>query len=1189
MWPLLLAVVTGTFNCSKQLTVITKGRFLVLDLDTPARVPNLRVTSNSSLFNSSVVITSQNPNYVIDGLSEWSLRFDTVDISSVSETSEQPSEVSHSYLIISVDVTVSGELVSFQSIHFYDVPDVCDAIIGKTVYQNAPIVDVVSMNNPVDVLVQSPRALAIVENNQVRLTLTPTTHDAPRGGLNFTSINNNIQNNDSKISIQVKTVTGVPIAQISEITLNEIVRNFDHCDYPPLMVLPYVQDYPGILSSRAFEVRPIEGRGPEDEMIVNYLNRVPLSSVHNIPINSNFNLYFIFSRANPDGILNTDISYSRVPPAIFTVDECSSIVSVADNDDNMVRLCLRPIDGDIVALNDTGIVKHVDFIPMQIDICRDPSHAHLRRLGHNRAVYVCAYEQRVRHSHLPRYSPTTVVYDTRITFMEISFSGINLSSVATIDEDSTTYHGIEIIALYPKGEENLMYYTYNGDLKCSNGVFKHVLVNGATLVTFSTIPISNTNLTLQSEVYLSVVECRVICSLNLYKSSAAPENTSDLQLEIASLALDIQSSYVVSSSAFRHYRVDSVSTVPSVRYTPSYAKDVFVMAVTVNTLDFLFRFVVVNTTNLLTVPFLQLGQTPIVSGVGPLVFVQDGATTYLFNLENLVIVEAASPSVTCHNTTSSASGPIIKHAYSIGGNAYYAKQYLSAMSTVFIIDTYTGADGYTVVYHDTVDRKQTFDTTCVFSKANLTTTTRYHALFPEAPAWCDTLNVSDIPLSPYLPGGSSTLQSNQVPSGDISLPGRETTTVMYFSSTRNHFCDGSSPLPLHEQMDETFFTSFTTRLPQSYLNCTLNEVQPMLGTPVSMLLLEMDVSTFYHGYPVCTVVNGQADPADLPFVSGVLELMSHLGRGFHGDITPVMLSCDYNRNYKSAQGNCTALSVCSASEYEAVAPTITTDRLCDTTRICILGQTYEITDATATSNRLCRRVIKTVPNSYITIGATLTSDNVFAPKTTSCECGDRYDSTANDDAPLGGSNNKSACVACPSGQTAFGSCTTPPCSQHSSAECVARSPPPPVDGKYSIYRNDSVDQLCDPRSYLRTCTVCFDQAQTPCTETEDTKCNALGSKDLPDDCSPNPCPPGTFASPNPTLGINQCLPFRQCPQGWIKQEGTCKQDRVCATVGSEHYIYQSILGSYIGVFIAVISRIILNSSSRISTANNNLF
>ena len=445
MWPLLLPLVTAAFNCAKQLPSLPDNRFLVFDLETPRSATNLRIISNTSQFNVDTIISSQNPYYVIDNVNEWNFRFDTIELTSVSETNNPPTEVSHNYLVISVNITLSGQHTTFRSVHYYDVADVCDAILGKKVYHNAPIVNVASINNPVDVLVQSPRMLTIVENNQIRTTLTPTTHDAPRGAINYTDAYR------TRVKIRANTTNEVPIAKISEIAWGSFKRNFDDCDYSPLLTLPYVQDYPGMLSSNFFEVNPVEGRGPDDEMVVNYLNSVPYAAVHNVPLSANLDLYFIFSGASANGILNTNITYVHEPPAIYAEGSCYSTVSVNDGAGNMVRLCLRLNQGDIVALNDTSLVDTVVSTSENQFYCSIED-LHLHRLGSNRAVYVCFIEN----------------YN-RVTYHEITPTGIDIASETVLQEDIIADENVVIVAFLPTSTDIVMYYTFNNDLKCISG------------------------------------------------------------------------------------------------------------------------------------------------------------------------------------------------------------------------------------------------------------------------------------------------------------------------------------------------------------------------------------------------------------------------------------------------------------------------------------------------------------------------------------------------------------------------------------------------------------------------------------------------------------------------------------------------------------------------------------------------
>lgn len=1186
MWPWLLPVVAGSIlRCDKPLTLQPGGDYLLFELVTPA-LHSLLVTTTASNYNGTLSFSSANPSFNLDGYAQWTIRADIFEIKSVSETTQPPSEATHKYLEVVANVSYAGAPYVVRSTHFFNVVDICAEIIGKSLYQNAPILTAVDTHNPVDVLVQSPAKVAIISAGQIQSILTPTHHDAPRGILNYSDDGGNT------VTIAVDDSNGVPINRIKEITsdlgrpVTVTLTGFDHV---PVMALPYVQNYPGMVTSSGFEDNPVQVYESGDEAVVNYLNSVPYSRVHNIPITATHHLYFLFTAANPDGLLGSGITHNRKPEAIYTPGDCSSVVSVTDGVGSMVRLCLRQIKNDIVALSDTGIIKTVEATLPTFDICSQYN-GHLRRSGHDKAVYVCTSSSSTvqsspstaEYDQDPDLFRSTVTYSGRVAFAEITIGGVQLSTQSQFEEDSNSDSPIHIVGVLPVFSEHALYYVHGQILKVNHVGITSNLDSEIVAVAISQIPKSDDDPTPDGDVLVSVVHCSPYCALTLYHSTQTPTVTSQLTTNwqdediIIGDVLIQQSNMPSDPTKLVHHRNNGVTTVPSVRLGSAGKYDVFVLPVVVDGQHNLARLMIDDALYRTSVPLLSLDSAPSMHSIGPLVVVRDNTVAYLFNLGTLVVVNATPPTELCHNDTVGSVTPAVHHAYSIGGHSAYAAQYLSSMDDFSVIDSYTTSDGYSLLYTDGVDRRQDVSTLCTDDKANLSTTTRYHALFPGAPSWCDTLDVDSDPLSPYLPGGSTTLQADETAvGGKIVIPSPAPT--MHFSAGLHEYCDGGQPLPVHSQTDPTYIRTTVTRipLPTTVLNCTTNRVQPMIGSPVALLLMETGTRTFYRDYPLCTLMAGEADPDDLPFVTGTVQRVAHLGRGVYGEPTATATVCDREFNYRSQTVDCEPYTICAADYYESVPGTATSDRRCAPQPLLTLGISYQKTPGTPTTRRVLQRVSQCPADHHRSVGPTLTSDAVCSSKKSCCSGGFRLIPFANDDAPPNQRNDLEPCVACPAGKNAYDDCENPPCAScHNQTSCTDNVEYYCRPGHW--HDGDPISAVGHPDNNCRRCTTCLVYKKN-CTSRADARCDHSPLLGAPvADCKLSGCPPKTYLHTDLTQGTSTCLPYRQCPHGWVQTEGTCTSDRVCATVSSEQYIYESIIGVYGGLLLAVAGRVWFN-------------
>ena len=115
-------------------------------------------------------------------------------------------------------------------------------------------------------------------------------------------------------------------------------------------------------------------------------------------------------------------------------------------------------------------------------------------------------------------------------------------------------------------------------------------------------------------------------------------------------------------------------------------------------------------------------------------------------------------------------------------------------------------------------------------------------------------------------------------------------------------------------------------------------------------------------------------------------------------------TCVCNQDYFGDGTTCTSVSTCNSDEYEATAPSATSDRVCESLTLCsddeyesaaptassdrectalsvCSSEEYESTAATATSDRACTALTVCTETEYETTAATSTSDRVCAALT----------------------------------------------------------------------------------------------------------------------------------------------------------------------------------------------------------------
>lgn len=88
--------------------------------------------------------------------------------------------------------------------------------------------------------------------------------------------------------------------------------------------------------------------------------------------------------------------------------------------------------------------------------------------------------------------------------------------------------------------------------------------------------------------------------------------------------------------------------------------------------------------------------------------------------------------------------------------------------------------------------------------------------------------------------------------------------------------------------------------------------------------------------------------------------------------------CDAGSFQPSSGAACVAVASCTADEYEAAGPTITTDRVCTPLTICTADE-YESAAPTITTDRVCTPLAVCTTDEYESVAPSATTDRVCAP------------------------------------------------------------------------------------------------------------------------------------------------------------------------------------------------------------------
>ena len=311
---ILTATVQSVFFCNSTLpndkSPNSKG-YLVLYLDTPALTLQL-TTNQSTLSNEPTYFSSSDSLYALEPYTEWRLRIDVAEFESYTDVHDE--SVVHRYLV--VDANVSGHVV--QSTHYFK-GDQCQ-IVGQTVYQNSPLLPTPT---PVDVLLQAPGRIAEIDSNTSTVTAVfrPSAHDAPHGNITYRS-------GDRHLSLQLKLLNGVPLANIIELIVDDQHYPYDHITYTPLITGNYdVEGSPRFGLQTRFPTNYPLYTG-SDEFAVNYINHMPLFLQDVEILHVDETKGFVFIPANMSREVLDQLHYVRKPPMIES-ELCSAKLWVA--------------------------------------------------------------------------------------------------------------------------------------------------------------------------------------------------------------------------------------------------------------------------------------------------------------------------------------------------------------------------------------------------------------------------------------------------------------------------------------------------------------------------------------------------------------------------------------------------------------------------------------------------------------------------------------------------------------------------------------------------------------------------------------------------------------------------------------------------------------------------------------------
>lgn len=1238
LW-LLVPSVLGFLNCSDEFTLPAyESEYLFLRVDGPTSL--VLTSNDSTVTDVGGTIVNGGDFTLQNQENDWRVTINHMSIASFDESQVPAAAINHHFVLIlyRIQDVLYKSFHYVGSDDTLEDSDYCDLVIGKSMTVNAPLASDPVQSHPVDPVLQFPSVVAHVRGQQLVSVYQPLTHDAPNGQVVYSDDAEQLTIQTQTVyGYPINRLASVNhsdhIIDYTGLDYGPLATGI-HLDGMPAIhaTTNAVYFFENNLTTSLDSMMA--------QKVLAHLNQQPssLRSAITLPIDHDNVLIPVFAGANPLGLIDPQFG-DRLPTysvelESFAVPNCDQMVDTKIGS-TPTTLCYDSGAGTIYTIDGStsnGIESSIDSIP---GVPCSASTAQLIPSGDCAALFVCIFATNsgadISYIEMTEYGFDETFGWTYLTLSniqgDVKIAGASPTRIGYCGGASPWGHTIYVMAQTTGGRA---IYTNGASVEMTTFVFYAEPQTQLISMTLSTDAYSKfdwsgsagtptdawndemtDNYMPSTTLYYTTLTCPPSgnCTVVIATADTTPSNDYYFGLTIVySGEISVTKPQVYDTSYMPDHPMAHVRVNLSNPMVPSFAVDgigngvydTFVVTVR----DGVVRCVLYDDDESLCIHTITGAwfdnRLPIFAS-GPMIFIEELPIYMWFNMQTLILSLESVPESHCHGSSTNGSTSTAQ-AFSIGGSYNYSLQALTS-PTIMPIPNYTnifsggydhstGAFKFYLVHANSTDagtqRYYTvLDVEARCSTIEPPTVAAYFQLYPGSPRVCDNLDLLSngttfSPQSPYLPTDSTgAYTADTTPSGTpISVP--HLSTHDYFSYTSLNFCDGDSP-PVHHELGNVLSLydvgqRYVRRRLSSYRCVSVHSEYPV-PLPINTLLMETDTRVFWYDYPLCYNVNPATDPLGLPWTMSPTVQPGTIGVG-HSQYAivppPTSYVCDYNVEfYNDSAEICTNLTICGAEEFEVRHPQYNWDRICQLATPCVLGVNYETTPKTTTTDRVCTPISSCKSTQHVTIGTTTTSDVVCRNLIQTCLPGQFLNTSSQVDAQPGETVTTEQCPVCTTGTTWNPACENgrEHCNpHHTETTCTEINVTWTCPDTYYLSEPNLSAIVGHPIMFCVPCGSCTIE-KTPCTATSNTVCShsTLGAA-APD--VPLECPPGQFPDYATVTGVPTCQPWREC--AFLKIEGTPTSNRVCATIGSEQYVYEVIYVVFIGLVAMVAARVWIN-------------
>lgn len=219
--------------------------------------------------------------------------------------------------------------------------------------------------------------------------------------------------------------------------------------------------------------------------------------------------------------------------------------------------------------------------------------------------------------------------------------------------------------------------------------------------------------------------------------------------------------------------------------------------------------------------------------------------------------------------------------------------------------------------------------------------------------------------------------------------------------------------------------------------------------------------------------------------------------------------------------------------------------MCGTTTEFTLGDQYELSPPTATTDRTVASVTRCGIGEHVTVGATATSDAMCRAAVHTCPDGSVVSPDASTDAEVDAVTDDPQCVKCANGSTSYNAGCPGVCPGHHTQTNCSQIGSTHGCGAKSYYTPGLAPG--HPGKSCTRCTVCLVE-YTPCTANADAVCFSTNRSS-----GIQQCPTHQYRDDSTPGSIGLCRQCSDCEFKDVRHNCTPNHDRACEAYSSEEF------------------------------------